>query len=184
MVRPPLGLDEEGLAEVRLSPQDTGRLEMIARRPEVDMREVVEEGILDPAEGLLGDSWRIRGSVKTPDGSADPRKQVTIMNARAAALVAGARERWPLAGDQLYVDFDLSREHLPPGSRLAIGPAVLEVSEAPHLGCYKFSARFGEAALRFVNSEVGRQLNLRGLNVLVVVGGSIRVGDEVRRLDA
>ena len=86
------------------------------------------------------------------DGSANPDAQLTLMNARVVALVAGERERWPLAGDQLYVDLDLSADNLPPGTRLAVGSAVIEVTPEPHTGCAKFSARFGSEALRFVNS--------------------------------
>jgi MOSC domain-containing protein YiiM len=124
----------------------------------------------------------VRGSSRTPDGSANPLAQVTVMNVRAVALVAGERERWPLAGDQLYVDLDLSLENLPAGSRLAVGDAVLEVTSDPHTGCAKFSARFGSDALRFVNSPDGRALRLRGLNARVVEPGTVRPGDAVRRL--
>ena len=104
------------------------------------------------------------------------------MNARAAAAIAGERERWPLAGDQLYVDLDLSLANLPPGSRVQIGSAVIEFSEAPHTGCAKFSARFGVDALRFVNSPTGRELRLRGANCRVVVAGTVRPGDAIRKL--
>jgi MOSC domain-containing protein YiiM len=106
--------------------------------------------------------------------------QINIMNARATALVAGSKDRWPLAGDQLYVDLDLSGANLPPGTRLAIGSAVLEVTSQPHTGCAKFVARFGLDAMKFVNSPVGRELNLRGINAKVVTAGTIRVGDDVR----
>ena len=116
-----------------------------------------------------------------PDGVPDTYSQINLMNSRAIALVAGERERWPLAGDQLYVDFDISQDNLPPGSRLAIGEAVIEVSAQPHTGCQKFSQRFGVDALRFVNSEAGRKLRLRGLNARVVVPGTIRPGDPVRK---
>lgn len=178
----PLAALEAGIDEVRRAPSGSGTLELIVRRPDVDERDVVDEGRLDVDLGLVGDGWKPRGNDKTPDGSADPERQVTIMSARAAALVAGERDRWPLAGDQLYVDFDLSEDNLPAGTQLEIGEAVLEVSAAPHLGCNKFSARFGPDALRFVNSEIGRQLHLRGINTKVVQGGTIRVGDAVRKL--
>ncbi len=123
------------------------------------------------------DNWLTRGSTSTPDGSADPQRQVTLMNVRVAELVAGGTDRMPLAGDQLYVDLDLSQENLPPGSLLAVGQAVLQVSQAPHLGCAKFVERFGAEAMRFVNSRTGRQLRLRGMNASVLVPGTVRVGD-------
>jgi hypothetical protein len=171
---------ERGVEQVRGAPRDDGRVELIVRRPAVDEREVVAEGELDLAIGLHGDTWRDRGS-STPDGAANPAAQITVMSARAAALIAGDRDRWPLAGDQLYVDLDLGGANLPPGTRLSLGAAVLEVSDKPHTGCKKFAARFGQDAARFVNSPVGRELNLRGINTRVVVPGTVRVGDAVRK---
>ncbi len=173
---------EAGLDHIRLAPKTDGRLEMIVRRPDIDQREVVDEARLDLTEGLVGDSWRARGSSSSPDGLANPEAQVTIMNARAAALIAQDRERWPLAGDQLIVDLDLSDGNIPPGTRLAIGSAVLVVSAKPHTGCKKFVARFGLAAMEFVNSPVGRELHLRGINARVVVPGQIRTGDRVTKM--
>ncbi len=173
---------EDGLRHVRLSPKEAGRVELIARRPAVEEREVVQEAELDPDEGLVGDCWRTRGSKSMPDGSANPDAQVTLMNARVAALLAGDRERWPLAGDQLYVDLDLSGENLPAGTRLQIGGAVIEVTDLPHTGCGKFVRRFGIDAQKLVNSVVGRELNLRGVNTKVVVSGTVRVGDGIQRI--
>lgn len=173
---------EAGLEEIRRAPKDEGTLELIVRRPRVDEREVLEEAELDLVRGLVGDSWRERGSSRTPDGSAHPDMQINVINARSVALVAQARERWPLAGDQLYIDMDLSGENLPAGTRLAIGEAVIEVTAQPHTGCKKFVARFGAEAMKFVNSGVGRELNLRGINARVVRGGVIRVGDVARKI--
>jgi hypothetical protein len=150
----------------------------------VDEREVLEEGRLDLAEGLVGDSWKERGSSRTPDGSAHPDMQLNVMNSRVLALVAQGRERWRLAGDQLIMDMDLSDENLPPGTRLALGSAVIEVTELPHTGCHKFLARFGLDAMKFVNSPAGRRLRLRGLNAKVVRPGVIRPGDVIRKIRA
>ena len=133
------------------------------------------------ADGLVGDNWRTRGNPATADGAADPEMQLNIMNARVAALVAGSRERWPLAGDQLYLDLDLSVANLPPGTRLRLGEALLEVTPPPHTGCRKFVSRFGKDAMKFVNSRLGRQLNLRGINAKVVAPGVVRVGDLARK---
>lgn len=173
---------EESLDYIRAAPADLGTVVLIARRPVVDEREVLTEGWLDVRDGLEGDSWRARGSRHTADGGPNPDAQLTLMNSRAAVAIAGERERWPLAGDQLYVDLDLSRSNLPPGSRVQIGAAVIEFSEAPHTGCAKFSARFGIDALKFVNSETGRELRLRGANCRVVVAGTVRVGDAITKV--
>lgn len=173
---------EESLDHIREAPADGGTLELIARRPAEDEREVLTEALLDTREGLEGDTWRARGSSRTPDGGPNPDAQLTLMNARAAAVIAGERERWALAGDQLYVDLDISTTNLPPGSRVQIGSAVIEFSEPPHTGCAKFSGRFGNDALRFVNSPIGRELRLRGANCRIVVPGRVRVGDTIRKL--
>lgn len=171
-----------GLDEIRQSPADGGRIEMIVRRPAEDLREVLAEALLDPEHGLVGDTWRVRGSGRTTDGSAHPGMQLTLMNARVIALLAGPRERWPLAGDQIYVDLDLSEANLPPGTRLSIGSAIIEVSDQPHRGCKKFAARYGLEALRFVNSPEGRTMNLRGINCRVVQAGSASAGSIVFKL--
>jgi hypothetical protein len=172
-----------GLDRILRSPSDEGGLKLIVRRRGESEREVLTEATLDRTEGLLGDTWRSRGSRRTPDRLADPKMQLTVMNARVAALVAVDDDRWKLAGDQLYVDLDLSEANLPPGSRLAVGSAVIEVTDAPHLGCKKFRERFGEDALRFVNSDVGRELRLRGVNTKVVGSGRLELGDTIRKLD-
>jgi hypothetical protein len=173
---------EAGLDEIRRAPKDAGELMLIVRRPHIEEREVLDEGVLDPAEGLVGDSWIRRGSSHTADGSAHRHMQLNIMNARVAALVAQDKDRWALAGDQLYLDMDLSVENLPAGTQLAIGSAVIEVTPPPHTGCRKFVSRFGVEAMKFVNSPVGRELNLRGINACVVQGGVIRVGQVVKKL--
>jgi len=142
----------------------------------------LEEGELDLVEGLVGDTWKLRGSSRTPDGAAHPDMQLNVMNARVVALLAREKDRWPLAGDQLFIDMDVSSENLPPGTRLALGSAVIEVTDQPHTGCKKFEARFGLDALKFVNSPLGRQLQLRGVNAKVAQPGVIRVGDFVKKL--
>ena len=171
---------EDGLAEVLGSPQDVGTVELIVRRPAVDAREVLDVGTLDPAWGLVGDTWRERRA-RTPDGTPHPDTQLNVINARFARLVAVDPDRRALAGDQLHLDLDLSEANLPTGTRLALGDAVIEVTAEPHTGCAKFSARFGRDAMKFANSPQGRALRLRGLNARVVVAGTVRAGDQVRK---
>jgi MOSC domain-containing protein YiiM len=169
-----------GLGHIRRAPKDEGVLELIVRRPAIGVREALQEARLTHADGLVGDTWRHRGSNRTPNGSPHPDKQLNVMNSRAAALVAGDTSRWALAGDQLFIDLDLSGANLPPGSQLALGTAIIEITPEPHTGCQKFVSRFGLDAMKFVNSPVGRELNLRGVNARVVQAGVIRVGDTVQ----
>ena len=169
------------LDEIRKSPATTGTVELIVRRPAENEREVLTEGVLDLEQGLVGDMWKARGSSRTPDRSANLDAQLTLMNARAARAIAGSKERRQLAGDQLFVDLDLSVENLPAGTRLAVGDAVIEVTPEPHTGCAKFSARFGTDALKFVNKSPGRELRLRGVNTRVVTPGTVRAGDAISK---
>jgi hypothetical protein len=168
-----------GLEHVRQSPADTGTVELLVTRPAVDERVVREAVAVDVDRGLLGDTWVDRVSRRMADGSANPDAQVTVMNARAALLVAGSRDRMPLAGDQVYVDLDLSVDNLPTGTILELGDCALMVTAEPHTGCAKFSARFGVDALRLTATPDGRRLRLRGINTRVVRPGVLHVGDTV-----
>jgi len=173
---------EAGLENILRSPKDNGVLDMIVRRPHVEEREVLTEGSLDTVEGLEGDNWKTRGSTKTADNSPHPEMQINIMNSRVIDLVANGKDRWHLAGDQLFIDMDLSDENLPAGTKLSIGEAVLEVTPIPHSGCKKFTARFGLEAMKFVNSPLRKELHLRGINAKVVQAGSIRTRDTVKKM--
>jgi len=173
---------EAGLEEIRRSPRDEGRLELIVCRPETETREILETAELSLETGLVGDNWLARGSSDAADGAAHPDMQLNLMNARAIALIAQTKERWALAGDQLFVDLDLSDANLPPGTRLNIGSAIIEVTAIPHNGCAKFRRRYGVDAVRFVNSPAGKTLHLRGVNAKVIQPGTIHVGDQIRKV--
>jgi len=173
---------EAGLDGIRQSPKDKGVLKLIVRRPKAGEREVLEEGELNPAEGLVGDNWSERGSSRTPDGAANPGTQLTIINSRVIALVAQDKNRWQPAGDQLFIDMDLSAENLPPGTRLELGSAVIEVTGEPHTGCKKIMAFFGLDAMKFINSSIDKQLKPRGINARVICAGAIRVGNAAKKI--
>ena len=122
---------EANIADVLASPKDHGTLEMIVRRPEINSREVVESGFLSLENGLVGDNWLLRGSSRTENRLGHPEMQLNLMNWRFANLIAASRERVQLAGDQLFADLDLSPDNLPPGTRLSIGDAVIEITPVP-----------------------------------------------------
>lgn len=170
---------EVALPDVLTSPRGSGVVELVVRRPATDEREELSVGVLDPAAGLVGDDWIALPSSATPDGSPHPARQLTLMNSRFVQLVAGSRDRWALAGDQLYVDLDLSVEALPEWTRLRIGAATIEITDQPHTGCAKFAARFGRDAHKLVWSERGRELRLRGVYARVVEAGEVRPGDPI-----
>ena len=169
---------DDQLDHVRAAPVDEGVLELIVRRPADGEREVLDEAHLDQALGLVGDRWAARDIESTPVYLS---AQLTLMNTRVLAAIEPDRTRWPLAGDQLYVDLDLREATLPAGTQLAVGSAIIEVSETPHTGCARFSARFGSEALRWINSSIGRAHRLRGLNARIVQPGTVHVGDAIRR---
>ena len=177
----PLAEIERIAAAMGSSPTENGVVEMIVSRPAMDERRVLSEGMLEVTHGLRGDTWEARGA-RTPDGRADPFRQITIMNSRALEAVAGERDRWQLAGDQLIVDLDLSIDSLPAGTRLQIGEALAEVTEPPHTGCAKFAGRFGADALAWANGMAGRRQRRRGMYVRVLTSGAVRPGDAIRKL--
>lgn len=173
---------EQGVDHILAAPTDDGELRLIVSRPHVGERETPQQARLDIDQGLVNDNWLTRGSRHMPDGVADPDMQLNIMNTRVVHLVAQSEDRWALAGDQLFVDMDLSGENLPPGTQLALGEAIVEVTEPPHMGCKKFAARFGVDAMVFVNTGRGKTLNFRGICAKVVKSGDINVGDRARKL--
>ncbi len=173
---------EAGLDHIINSPKNQSVLDMIVSRPEEDAREVMELADLDVNVGLVGDTWQDRPSTRSGDGKAHPDMQITIMNSRVADLVAQDKERWPLSGDQLFADIDLSADNMPPGTRISVGSAILVATDQPHTGCKKFAARFGADALKFISSPVGKELRLRGINCKVVQNGEIKPGDSVNKL--
>lgn len=171
------------LPDIAASPADGGVVSLIVRRPDLGEREILEVGELSLDVGLVGDTWDVRGSKRTEDGRAHPDMQLNLINARLSSVVAGGDDdQRALAGDQLHLDLDLSHANLPPGTCLAVGEAVIEITDQPHTGCAKFRQRFGADALHFVNHGEGAELRLRGVNAKVVQAGALRVGDQVRKV--
>lgn len=171
-------------AQVRQSPKNVGSVDLIVCRPVTGEREELQEAELDVVLGLLGDNWATRGNPKKPGTPALPDTQLNLMNSRAIAVIAKEKSRWSLAGDQFYVDFDLSYENVPPGTLLEIGEAVIVVTAEPHLGCVKFKKRYGQEAAAFVNSPLGKSLNMRGINAKVVKAGIVKAGALIKKVKA
>lgn len=172
---------EARLDWIKASPADKGTLAGLCIRPELNQRRELESCLLSPEGGVEGDFWVRQCWKKLEDGSSDPIVQVAIMNARAVDVVAGSRDRWKLAGDQLFVDFDLSEDRIAPGDRLQIGEAVVEIAPIPHTGCDLFRDRYGMDAVKFINSKLGKSLRLRGVFAQIVRGGMVRLGDPVQK---
>ncbi|MBN8583174.1 MAG: MOSC domain-containing protein [Anaerolineae bacterium] len=170
------------LNHIQESPKDNGSVLLIIRRPATEEREIITQGRLIPASGLEGDNWRERGSTSMPDGSANPEAEITLMNTRVIQALTQDETRWALAGDQFFVDFDLSEENIPAGTRLAIGSAIVEVSPLPHNGCKKFSARFGVDALKFISMAENKPMRMRGINAKIIQVGDVKQGDLIRKI--
>lgn len=173
---------EEGLDLIKKSPNDNTLVDMIVCRPTEGNRKILLDGFLDKGKGLIGDNWIDRGSSKTPDGCSHPDMELNIMNSRSIALIAQQKNRWPLAGDQLFIDMNLSDKNITRGTRLSLGDAIIEVTAIPHNGCKKFTDRFGIDAVKFVNSTIGKELHLRGINAKIIKSGKIKVGDIVKKI--
>ena len=173
-----LRLDElnAGLDTILEAPEDGGLIQMLIVRPADDERTTPDFVEVSAEEGTHGDHWSKGESRYEPD------VQIAIMSSRVLDLVSGGRDRWPLAGDNIIVDMDLSQTNLVPGQKLEAGSAILEITEIPHRGCAKFSARFGADALRFVNLGRAAELRLRGVYARVVQPGQIAVGDQINKL--
>lgn len=171
-----------GIAELCDSPREQGRVDLVVVRPMQGKRQCLERVLISLEAGVVGDRWLTTSWKKLANGSAHPAVQVTLMNARCIRLIAGEPTNWAIAGDNLFVDLDLSRENLPTGARLKIGECILQITSVAHNGCWKFKDRFGEAAVKFVNSPEGKKLRLRGVHARVVQGGEVAVGDCIERL--
>lgn len=171
-----------GWTQLEPSPKEGGTVEMIIRRPGIDLREELQAAQFNTSEGLQGDNWLTRGSSSTADGSADPQAQITLMNSRVIQLITADKSRWAEAGDQLFVDFDLSMDNLPPGSQIQLGEVIMEISQKPHTGCAKFARRFGAPARKWVMTDAGKHARLRGVNARVIQGGTIRAHDKITKL--
>lgn len=159
------------LADLPAAPKDSGRVASIVRRMDLGRREAPDRLLLTPDAGVPGDAWSRQ---RRPD----PDAQIAVMQADVARLIANGQPL-ELFGDQLFLELDLSVDNLPPGSRLRVGGATVEVTPMPHNGCRKFRARFGPDAVELVSDPQLRHRNLRGIYLRVVEPGDVAIGDSV-----
>lgn len=171
-----------GLPHILAAPKDEGALKAIMVRPQSEARQDVDSIHVSLAGGVEGDHWAKGCWMSTEDGKPHPDVQICIMNARCIDLIAGGRDNWAPAGDNLFIDMDLTPDNLPPGTRIAVGAAVLEITATPHNGCAKFIERYGRDACVFVNTGEGKRYRLRGIYGRVIQDGRVSVGDTVTKL--
>jgi MOSC domain-containing protein len=162
---------EKGLASLEPAPRDHGRVALLVRRVAGGVREQPARLRLTPEAGVPEDAW---GRGENPRLEA----QISVMEIDVANLIANGQPV-TLFGDNLFLSLDLSVENLPPGSRVRVGTATMEVTPKAHNGCRKFHARFGSDALRFVSKPDLRHRNFRGIYMRVVEGGDVAPGDLV-----
>ena len=173
---------EAGLPEILQAPKDNGTLAAIVIRPEPARTGGTGKLRSQPEAGYAGDNWASGCWKTTYDGAPHPDVQICIMNARCIALIAQDRGNWAPAGDNLFIDMDLTPDNVPPGTQLAIGTAVIEITDTPHNGCESFIARYGRDACIFVNTREGKRLRLRGIYGRIVRDGRLAVGDSARKV--
>ena len=173
---------EAAIPDILAAPKLAGAVEMIVVRPAAGLRETPGRVGVSLEGGVAGDHWA-KGCWRTTDaGEPHPDVQICMMSARTIRAIAGEPEHWPAAGDNLFLDMDLSPANMPPGTRFAIGTAGFVVTAEPHDGCQSFIDRYGRDACLFVNTGRGRALRLRGIYARVTRDGEIAVGDRVLKL--
>lgn len=164
------------------APKDEGRLDLIVMRPDAEARVLPERIEVTAGDGLPGDHWKHGAGNMREDGTADPDAQICIMMSGCIEAIAGPRENWAPAGDNFFLDMDLTPANMPPGTRFSIGTAEFVVTARPHNGCQKFIDRYGRDACLFVNTGAGKDLRLRGIYARVTKDGTVGLGDRVRKL--
>ncbi len=182
-MHPTLEQLELSLETIAASPSKQGTVELIISRPETGKRVVHTIGNFSKTGGLEGDNWANDCWKTLPDGKSDPIVQIAITNTRLLAAICPDKSRWPLAGDQIYTELNLSKTNLPVGTRLSAGTVILEITQEPHLGCSQYAEHFGKDSLKFTLTPRGRELNLRGIYAKVIKSGSINTGDRISKID-
>ncbi len=164
------------------APKDNATLDMIVMRPDHGERVVPNTFEVRSKDGLPGDHWKNGTGYALDDGTGDPDAQICIMMSGCIRAIAGEKKYWPPAGDNFFIDMDLTPTNMPPGTAFSIGSAEFVVTELPHNGCQSFIDRYGRDACLFVNTGVGKVHRLRGIYARVTKDGTVSVGDAVRKL--
>ncbi|MEM6942438.1 MAG: MOSC domain-containing protein [Pseudomonadota bacterium] len=173
---------EAALPLILAAPKDGGRLDMIVSRPAPGERTLPQRARLTAEGGVEGDHWAKGCWLSLDDGTPHPDVQICLMMSRMIRAIAGEEAHWPPAGDNLFIDMDLTPANTPPGTRLALGSVEMVVTPEPHNGCEAFIERFGREACVFVNTGPGKTHRLRGIYCRVTKDGDISVGDSLRKI--
>jgi hypothetical protein len=170
------------LPAILAAPRDAGVTRLLCSRPKPNHRTFPQTLTFTRASGVAGDFESSRPWLTLPDGSPDPRNQVSIMSWQVLDLVWRDRDRVAHPGDNIAVDMNLTAHNLPVGTLLAAGTAILRVSDEPNDGCVKWKVRSGRAAYDWSTRDDHLPLRLRGVYCSVEQDGEMHLGDTLRRL--
>ncbi|MGJ8650411.1 MAG: MOSC domain-containing protein [Opitutaceae bacterium] len=160
------------------APVGSGRVDYLINRPSEGVHELVDSLYLDVENGIEGDRWKETAWLRLPDGAPDPRVQVSLTNTRVMQCFTGTEADAVFrCGDNIYTDLNLTETHLPVGTLLQIGEAVIEVSDVVNDACGKFAQRFGAEAFQAVRAPTNVGLRLRGLFARIRQSGRVQCGD-------
>ncbi len=167
------------LPVILAAPRTDGEIRLLCVRPRPNQRTFPDSLTLPRATGVVDDFEASRPWLTLPDGSPDPRNQVSLMSARVLDLVWRSRDPRHHPGDNIAVDLDLSHANLPTGTLLKVGTAILCVSDEPNDGCVKWKVRCGKDAYAWVREMPHVPYRLRGLYCSVKQDGVVTLNDRI-----
>lgn len=183
-VLPPITMAElmAALPDVLAAPKDDAPILQLCFRPGYNQRRFPEALELTRARGIPGERFETAPWARLPDGTGDPRIQVSILPRRVLDLVWRDRDGTPHPGDTVIADLDTTEANLPVGTLLQAGTALLRVSDLFNDGCVKWKVRYGRDAKDWIVQPGHEPLRLRGVLCAVERDGVMRVGDRLRKV--
>ena len=173
---------EQALDHINRAPLDEAEIDCLCARPDFGTRAFPDKLILTVDHGILGERWTHSPWLTLPNGDPDPRIQVSILSKRVMDLCWRDRERVIHPGDPFVVDMNLGEANMPVGTRLAIGTAIVEVSDKFNTACVKWRDRYGQDSLHWMNLARNRPYRLRGILCRIVQDGEVKLGDRLAKL--